>query len=84
VLAQELGLNQVRVSESTLIQKFGTESQNWNVVRIHVQVQGQFYWNEKLSIHQLFSIDQVQDGVMKLNLDWSFQDTMILGPYQYD
>ena len=80
-VAWELGLNLEWIPELTMIQNLELNHKIEDRVHIHVQIQ--FHWNENLPICQWFGIDKVKYGVMKLNLGWSFQDTMILGPYQY-
>jgi len=64
MLAQEYGLNLVRIQEPTLIQKLKLNHKIGHWGHIHVQVQ--FHLSDNLSICQKFSSGQVQDVVIKL------------------
>ena len=81
MLARKLDPNRIRIPESTIIQNLDLNHKIKDRGHIHVQVQ--YHWSDNLSICQRFGIDQVQDCVMKLNHDLSFQDTMTLSPNQY-
>jgi len=89
MLSQECGSNRIRIQDLTLIQKLESNHKIEDRGYIHIQVQ--FHRSENLPIGQCdsqrFNIGKVQDVVMKLNLDLSyqqyFQDIMIHGSYQY-
>jgi len=68
-------------TEVTLNQKSELNHKIGDWGHIHVPVQS--HWSKNLPLYHGFEIGLLQYRVMKLNLGYSFQDTIILWSYQY-